>query len=182
VIVSPIRDDLEYGGVRAQLQATLAGARIPLQVDIGFGDVITPEAVKTEWKGLLNYPVAKLLSYPPETVIAEKLEAAVALGIGNSRMKDFYDLHWLWLSEHMSFDRVVLSEAVRATFERRGTELPEEPPLALTAEFAEDLGKNTQWNAFLKKNNLSAPPFPQLIPQLSDFLMPVIQTQTQGKG
>lgn len=178
VNVSPIREDVKYGGVRAQLLATLDGARIPLQVDIGFGDIITPAAVESEWGGLLDYPVATLLSYPPETVIAEKLEAAVVLGISNSRMKDFYDLYWL--SEHMSFDSGILSQAIHATFDRRGTKLPEEPPLALTAEFAEDPGKNTQWGAFLRKNKLTAPSFPQIIPRLSDFLMLVIQSQNTG--
>lgn len=172
VTTAPIRDDMDYGGVRANLKATLAGARIPLQVDIGFGDVITPKPIENQWEGLLNFPAASLLVYPPETVIAEKLEAAVTLGIRNSRMKDFFDLHWL--SNHQVFDRATLTEAVRATFARRGSSFPDSAPLALTSEFAEDPAKNVQWNAFVRKGSLTAPVFPDTIARLADFLMPVI--------
>ena len=91
----PIREDAAYGGVRAVLTAHLAGARLNLLIDVGFGDTITPTAIEAEWLNLLDFPVARLLIYPPETVIAEKLEAAVQLDINNSRMKDFYDLNWL---------------------------------------------------------------------------------------
>jgi hypothetical protein len=91
----PIRDDQRYGGVRVTIPISLAGARIRIQIDIGFGDTITPEPQEHVWHELLGYPEARLLAYPPETVIAEKLEAAVQLDIDNSRMKDFYDLDWL---------------------------------------------------------------------------------------
>lgn len=179
VKVEPIRKDQRYGGVRATVKVGLDGAEVLVQVDVGFGDAITPAPVETTWRELLGFPEARLLAYPPETVIAEKLEAAVELEFANSRMKDFYDLYWL--SEHMSFDRVLLSEAVSATFARRGTELPSEAPLALSPEFAEDSGKNTQWNAFLKKGKLSAPPFPQIISRLAEFLLPVIQAYDVGQ-
>lgn len=169
----PIRLGLDYGGVRANLLVFLAGARMSLQIDVGFGDVVSPGPQQAEWRSLLDFPPVNLLAYPPETVIAEKLEAAVELQWANSRMKDFYDLYWL--SEHMSFDRALLSEAVRATFARRGTELPIETPLALTSEFAEDSGKNKQWEAFLGKNKLTAAPFPEIILRLRQFLMPVMQ-------
>ncbi|NNC89806.1 MAG: nucleotidyl transferase AbiEii/AbiGii toxin family protein [Akkermansiaceae bacterium] len=172
VTVEPIRDDLEYGGVRAHLRATLAGARIPLQVDVGFGDAITPGSVESAWTELLDFPAASLLMYPPETVVAEKLEAAVSLGIRNSRMKDFFDLHWI--SGHMRFDRTTLARAVHATFERRGTAIPSEPPLALTAEFGNDPAKITQWNAFLRKSSITAPPFPEIISTLAPFLTPLL--------
>jgi len=149
VHTAPIREDMDYGGIRARLQASLDGARIPLQVDIGFGDAITPAPVETEWSGLLEFSAARLLAYPPETVIAEKFEAAVTLGIGNSRMKDFFDL--LWLRNHQSFDRDQLRAAIQATFNRRGTDFPEEAPLALTSEFGNNPTKIIQWNAFLRK-------------------------------
>jgi len=120
-----IRDDLAYGGVRAVLTAYLAGARFFLQIDVGFGDVITPEAVEAEWPELLDFPGARLLIYPPETVVAEKLEAAVALGLDNSRMKDFFDLHWL--SRNQTFDGTLLIKSLHATFERRATAIPANP-------------------------------------------------------
>lgn len=105
-------------------------------------------------------------------MIAEKLNAAVELGIGNSRMKDFFDLDWL--CRHMEFNHTTLHAAIRATFASRGTEWPEEPLLALTAAFAEDRGKLTQWSAFLRKNQLTADPLPVIIGRLHGFLHPVL--------
>lgn len=176
--VAPIRTSLDYGGIRAMLVAELAGARIPLQIDIGFGDAITPSPAVIEWSGLLGFPVARLLAYPPESVIAEKLEAAVILGIGNSRMKDFYDL--LWLSNHQSFASDLLGKAIAATFARRGTELPAELPLALTAEFGGDAAKVIQWNAFIRKGKLDAPPFFEVIGRIRMFLAPYFETNRFG--
>jgi hypothetical protein len=174
-----IRDDLTYGGVRAVLKVRLAGARISLQIDVGFGDAITPEAIMTDWRELLDFPVARLLAYPPETVIAEKLEAAVTLGMQNSRMKDFYDLHWL--REHQSFDGGLLLAAVEATFARRGTVIPSAPPTALSAVFSRDDGKTLQWNAFRKKGLLDAPALPEVIARLSEFLLPILSGEVRGK-
>ena len=169
---APIRGDVEYGGIRVRLQASLAGARIPLQIDVGFGDVITPAALESEWEGLLNFPAASLLVYPPETVIAEKMEAAVTLGIRNSRMKDFFDMHWL--CRNMSLDAEVLKCALDATFARRQTELPEGVPLALTDGFALDPSKQTQWKAFLRKSDLEFIEFGEVITELRDFIMPLL--------
>jgi hypothetical protein len=107
---------------RAKVEVHLAGARLSIQIDVGFGDDITPGAVEKEWHELLPFPRARLLVYPPETVIAEKLEAVVTLGMDNSRMKDFYDLHWL--QAHVPFEGDVLTEAVINTFKRRGTQIP----------------------------------------------------------
>lgn len=144
-----IRHELKYGGVRAILRATLDGARIALHIDVGFGDAVSPKPRQGEWKGLLDFSAADLLVYPPETVVAEKLEAAVMLGMRNSRMKDFFDLDWL--CRHMEFDHATLRKAIVATFDRRGTEFPVEAPLALTQAFGTDAGKTTQWKAFLRK-------------------------------
>ncbi len=90
--VSRIKEDADYEGVRVQFHATLARARIPMQLDIGFGDVITPGPTDIEYPSLLDFPAPVLRAYPKETVVAEKLEALTALGLLNSRMKDFYDL------------------------------------------------------------------------------------------
>jgi predicted nucleotidyltransferase component of viral defense system len=117
--VGPIREEQEYGGVRAIVVARLASARVRLQIDIGFGDAITPAAVEVEFPTLLDFPPPRLRAYPPATVVAEKLEAMVQLGIANSRMKDFYDI--VVLSRMFEFDGQLLVQAIRATFERRKT-------------------------------------------------------------
>ncbi|MGE9268248.1 MAG: nucleotidyl transferase AbiEii/AbiGii toxin family protein, partial [Verrucomicrobiales bacterium] len=157
----------------------LAGARLSLQIDVGFGDAITPEAVEGEWQELLDFPAARLLIYPSETVIAEKFEAAVTLGLENSRMKDFFDLYWLGL--HQSFSGDLLIASVAATFERRETPLPAEPPLALTKTFSGDSGKQLQWNAFRRKGMLSAPDLSEVIESLSTFLAPLLTGEARGQ-
>ena len=169
---SQIREDQRYEGVRITIKVTLAGAIVPAQVDIGFGDAITPAPVELTWQDLLGFPEARLLTYPPETVIAEKLNAAEELGMDNSRMKDFYDLDWL--CQNMEFDHALLGLAIRTTFERRGTALPETTPVALTQEFATDTMKVTQWKAFLRKNRLEAETLDAVIQRLHDFLNPVL--------
>src|SRR3546814_7634954 len=107
----------DLAGVRVRTSATIAGARLPIQIDIGFGDAITPEPVEIEYPALLEAPAPVLRAYPPETVVAEKLEAIVSLGVANSRMKDFYDL-WM-IAQTFTFEGVVLTNAVQQTFERR---------------------------------------------------------------
>lgn len=168
---SAIRDDQRYGGIRVLVPVSLAGARARIQIDIGFGDAVTPGPEEHIWHELLGYPAAKLRTYPPETVIAEKLEAAVQLDIGNSRMKDFYDLDWL--ARHRIFDFETLQNAIIRTFENRQTELPLEVPFALTEAFSSDAGKQIQWNAFLRKNRLEARQLDQVIARIRGFLLPV---------
>jgi hypothetical protein len=132
-----IKEDADYEGVRVTFTALLDKARIPIQIDVGFGDAITPGPVDTPYPTLLDLPAPHLLAYPRETVISEKLEAIVKLGIANSRMKDFHDLHSL--STTFEFDGKILAEAVRVTFEHRRTDLPADgTPLAFTREFYED--------------------------------------------
>lgn len=117
VQVGEIREDNLYQGVRVTLMAGLGKARVPIQVDIGFGDVVTPKAVQTDFPTLLDLPAPRLAIYPKETVVAEKFQAMVKLGMANSRMKDFYDV-WT-LSREFDFDGGVLSTALQATFKRR---------------------------------------------------------------
>lgn len=147
--VGPIRIDVAYGGIRATLNAFVAKAKVRLQVDIGFGDAITPEAEVVELPTLLDFPSPKMRAYPRETVVAEKVEAMVKLGIANSRMKDFYDI--AVLCRDFAFDGKVLAEAIEATFAQRETQRPAGLPLALTSEFGKDPTKNIQWNAFIRK-------------------------------
>ena len=150
--VGPIREDQEYGGVRVEVFARVTAARVRLQVDVGFGDAITPEPVQMELPVLLDFPTPHLLVYPRETVVAEKLDAIVQLGTTNSRMKDFYDL--AVLARRFEFDGTLLVRAIRATFERRKTPLPMALPIGLTSEFAADPSKTTQWTAFVRKTGV----------------------------
>ena len=165
-----IKEDDEYEGIRVRLDARLGDARIPLQVDIGFGDAITPEAVDIVYPTLLDQPAPTVRAYPRETVVAEKFQAMVTLGIANSRMKDFYDL-WI-LATQFEFDGTTICQALQATFSRRQTDLPTETPLALTQEFATDRNKATQWLAFLRKGRLldEALPLSDVINLLAPFL------------
>lgn len=151
--VRPIREDQEYGGTRVTLKAGVAEAQVRLQVDIGFGDAVTPEAVEIEFPALLSFPTPRLRAYPRETVVAEKLEAMVQLGMANSRMKDFYDL--AVLSELFEFDGDLLVKAIRATFSRRGTPLPDGVPVALSGDFTGDPAKARQWAGFASKSGVT---------------------------
>jgi hypothetical protein len=177
-----IKEDADYEGVRVTFTALLDKARIPIQIDVGFGDAITPGPVDTPYPTLLNLPAPHLLAYPRETVVSEKLEAIVKLGIANSRMKDFHDLHSL--STTFEFDGKILAEAVRITFEHRRTDLPEDGmPLAFTPEFYEDEGKVKQWNAFCTKNSpyIARTEFKSIITQLTSFLGPVIRCARENR-
>ena len=166
-----MKEEEQYEGLRLKLIARLAAARIPVQIDIGFGDAITPGPERTQYPALLDFPAPSLTVYPRETVIAEKLQAMVHLGIANSRMKDFYDIRSL--ARQFSFSGARLAAAIAATFTRRQTELPTESPLALTPAFSTDKQKQTQWKAFLRKTRLDASlDLPQITDELAEFLLP----------
>ncbi len=172
-----IKEDADYEGVRVTLKAFLDKAGIPIQIDIGFGDAMRPGPVETEYPTLLDLPGPHLLTYPRESVVSEKLEAMVKLGIANSRVKDFHDLHSLCTT--FEFDGQTLVEAVRATFAQRGTELPVDgTPLAFTPEFYEDKNKLKQWTAFYSKNKsyIQELAFKDVIARLTSFLVPVIMS------
>jgi len=173
VSVQPIREDNIYDGLRVRLLATLGSARISLQVDVGFGDVITPAPRELPFGSLLDLPAPVLRTYPPETVVAEKLDAIVKLGMGNSRMKDYFDL-WT-LSETMTFEFAALHQAVTATLERRSTPMPTELPIGLSDEFSSDPTKEAQWSAFLRKmgTGVTAPALPVIVARIRDFALPL---------
>jgi hypothetical protein len=139
----PIREDNRYGGLRVNLMALLEKARIPLQIDVGFGDKITPGPEQIAFPSLLGQEVSRLFAYPKETVIAEKLEAMVSLGEANSRMKDFYDIHFLFI--HYAFDGDILRQAIAATFAVRGTVLPTGEIYTLSAEYSRDPARQRLW-------------------------------------
>jgi predicted nucleotidyltransferase component of viral defense system len=172
LVAAPIREEMGYGGVRVQTHAVLDGARIPIQIDIGFGDVITPGPVEIMYPVLLDAPAPHLRAYPVATVVAEKFNAIVVLGIANSRLKDFYDL-WL-ISRTFEFDGAELSAAVLRTFERRGTPVPADVPTGLTRFYAEEW--NTRWRAFLNREHMNAAPdnLNQVLEDLRRFLVPLM--------
>ena len=152
---SVIRKEAGYSGVRVDLLAALDGARIALQVDIGFGDAVTPAPKLVDYPVLLTgLPAPQLRAYPKYTVVAEKLHAVCLLGMANTRMKDYFDL-WVLLTEG-GLDAAELQRAVEATFARRKLALPLAVPMGLSDAFAQDAAKQRQWSAFLKKNQLQA--------------------------
>lgn len=150
---SVIRKEAGYGGVRIDLLAKLDGARITLQVDIGFGDAVTPAPESVRYPVLLDdLPAPQLRSYPKYTVVAEKFHAVCLLGMANTRLKDYFDL-WVLLTER-TLDSTELRRAVEATFARRLLPVPNAVPSGLSDTFAQDAVKRAQWAAFLKKNRL----------------------------
>lgn len=171
VSVEPIRERQDYGGYRVKLLARLGTARLSLQVDIGFGDAVTPEIVEAEYPTLLAFPAPRLRMYPRETVVAEKFEALVRLGTANTRLKDFLDL---WeMAQSFDFDGESLASAVDATFKRRRTPLPAGTPVGLSPEFAADDQRRRQWSALVSRAGGSGPAeFESAVATLRRFLLP----------
>lgn len=167
LVVAPIRDDMDYGGIRAKFRAELGNIRIPVQIDIGFGDAITPGPERHLYPTLLDgIPGVELNTYPISTVIAEKFEALVRLDAQNTRMKDFFDLDFLLAGG--ACDQQVLEVAIRATFKRRGSAMPTETPTGLTDSFARE--KREMWSAFLRKNGLVGDDFGAVVDRLRETL------------
>ncbi len=170
-----IRLEAKYDGVRVRPRAYLGKAVIALQVDVGFGDVIKPAPASITYPTLLDFPAPTLLGYPPETAIAEKFEAMVSLDVRNTRLKDFLDI-WL-LAERRDFEEVRLAEAIQATFERRGTQLPAEIPIALTSGYYDLPARHQQWQAYLRKGRIEGAPdnLADAAQVIARFLMPVVE-------
>lgn len=175
VVATEIRDEQEYGGIRVKLVAMLGNARIPMQIDVGFGDAITPAAAVHPYPTLLDQDTPQLRMYPPETVVAEKLEAAVARGMLNSRMKDYYDL--LVIFQTCEFDEQVLARALAATFKRRQTELPADVPVGLSDAFGRDADARRLWREFLRRLQIEGAPgeLGEVVITLRENLWPMIQ-------
>lgn len=169
VAVREIREDARYGGLRVTLHGALGSVISRVQLDVGYGDAVTPGPEEVSLPLLLDgLPAPRLQAYPRETVVAEKLEAIVMLGMINSRMKDYFDL--LALLREGAMDPATLTRAIVATFHRRGTTVPDALPIGLTAEFAQDVQKRDQWDGFLKRNRLVAPALETAIEELAGFL------------
>jgi predicted nucleotidyltransferase component of viral defense system len=162
--IEAIREEVEYGGSRLRTTAALAGARIPITVDIGFGDAVEPGVEDIDLPVLLNMPSPHLRAYPIETVIAEKFHAMVALGRANSRMKDYYDV-WM-LTSAFEIDPERLRRAMVATFWRRNTVLPTKAPDGLSDAFGADPGKQRQWDAFARNLTVAVPELRDIVSEL----------------
>jgi predicted nucleotidyltransferase component of viral defense system len=175
-----IVEDADYEGVRVRFRGKLGTARITMQVDIGFGDIVVPPAQAIDYPTILESQGLHLLGYSRESVVAEKLEAMVRLGALNSRMKDFFDI-WL-LCRQFDFNGRTLAKAIQTTFSNRRTPLPARP-LALTKTFTEDLSKATQWQGFIRKGRLDDAPggLAELVQVIATFLLPVTEALAAGR-
>jgi len=174
VKVQAIREDNSYGGTRITLVARIGSARCALQIDVGFGDAVTPGPLTVTYPTLLgDFRAPTLRVYPVYTVVAEKYQAMVMLGQANSRMKDFFDL--AVIARRTQLDGATLAAAIAATFARRQTALPIERPLALTTQFSADAAKLRQWQAFLSKNRIDAASLGDTVALLHDLLWPPTQ-------
>ena len=169
-----IREDNTYGGTRIALVARIGSARCALQIDVGFGDAVTPGPQTVTYPTLLDdFESPTLRVYPVYSVISEKYQAMVMLGQANSRMKDFFDL--AVIARRTELDGATLATAIAATFARRQTALPTERPMALTKQFSEDAAKLRQWQALLNKNRIGAASLGDTVALLDDLLWPPTQ-------
>lgn len=167
--LEPIRLDDDYGGHRVTLMARMGAARLRVQVDIGVGDAVVPAPQWIEYPSLLDLPKPRLRAYTPATVIAEKFHAITVLGMLNSRLKDYYDLYSL--SRGCDATPTAIANAIVATFQRRNTVVPDTWPVGLTSEFALDVVKRRQWDAFLEKSRVAGPSLAQVIDAIRHLLL-----------
>ena len=168
-----ITEDADYHGIRLRIPASLAGARSHVQVDVGFGDVVTPGPQETVFPALLEQiPAPVVAAYSVETVVAEKFEAMINLSLINSRMKDFFDLGWL--ARTKSFEGATLEEAIGNTFRRRGT-IFRPNPVVFEPSFAADETRQRRWSTFLRQSRLSDAEgsFESVMEVVRAFLKPV---------
>lgn len=174
-----IREAQAYQGIRLKLIAMLATARIPVQVDVGFGDAVTPAAKSAKLPTILDLPAASMKVYPKETVVAEKFEAMVKFGLANSRMKDFWDLDQM--VREFAFDGSLLQKAIRATFANRQTELPTVLPVSFTIDFTKDKRILSLWSGFIRRNRIdTSKELAVVVENLGEFFFPLIAAEASG--
>ena len=179
--IEEIREAEVYQGLRVKIPGRLGNIRLNLSVDVGFGDAIVPDPDKAVYPVLLDLPHPEIKIYPKETVVAEKVDAMILLGIRNSRMKDYFDL-WT-LAKRFSFDAALLAKAIMATLERRGRELSSHRLSGLQDEFADNPNKQTQWKAFLRRTVPEQLDLElgEVVPAIRVFLAPVLESVVLGK-
>lgn len=169
--IDRIREETEYGGLRLKGVALIDGARVRIVIDVGFGDATEPEPEELDYPVLLDQPAPRLRGYARETVIAEKLQAMVMLGLANTRMKDYFDILTLLDAQPPDHDRLV--RAIRATFTRRRTAIPAEVPDGLSGVFATDPERMRQWDRFTADLVASPISLVDVVARLREALMPV---------
>lgn len=173
-----IKEEADYEGVRVTFVGWLGKARVHMQIDIGFGDVVTPEPVAVQYPVILDFPAPALRGYPRESLIAEKFQAMATLGEINSRMKDFYDI--FTLAMNFDFDGRTLQQAIEQTFRQRQTSLPADRPVAFTQDFV--IQKSPLWTAFLRRiNRTQHDDFGCVVSALEQFLMPPVQASVHAQ-
>lgn len=167
-----IKEDQDYEGVRIRLRAMLQNARIDLQIDIGFGDLVVPPAAMAEFPALLDSPAPRMRVYPKETAFAEKLQTIVARGLANSRLKDYLDL---WMLSRSGIDETSLAQAIRSTFSHRGTAIPRELPPGLSPAFSKNPDRAKQWAALIQRVSATAGPanFADTVSDLAIYATPL---------
>lgn len=177
-----IRDQAEYDGIRVKIEYRIGKTGQYVQIDIGFGDAITPPSNEVQYPSILKMPQSRMQSYPQETVIAEKVEAMVSLGIANSRMKDFFDIYIL--SEKFGFEGNLIQEAITKTFSRRNTNIPDGTPVALSEDYYKDPVAQAQWFGFLKKYELDRvltyQDLEEVINCIKKFIIPIFDSINRG--
>ncbi|MEA3364269.1 MAG: nucleotidyl transferase AbiEii/AbiGii toxin family protein [Candidatus Hydrogenedentes bacterium] len=179
--IEEIREAEVYQGLRVRIPGRLGNTRLNVSVDVGFGDAVVPDPEKSDYPVLLDLPHPEMKTYPRETVVAEKVDAMIVLGLRNSRMKDYYDL-WT-LAQRFPFDAALLAKAIDATLKRRGRELPSQLPPGLQDEFAANPTKQTQWKAFLRRTipDQAGLELGEVVPAIREFLAPVLESIVLGK-
>jgi predicted nucleotidyltransferase component of viral defense system len=173
-----IREEQEYGGIRLKTIAYLGKMRIPITVDIGFGDALTDRNYTIDYPSLLDMPLATVRAYPPATVVAEKFQAIVALGLVNNRMKDYYDLWAIHNSQRIKVKE--LDAAIQATFERRGTDIPREIPIGLSDDFVNDEQKIRQWRAYVASIDLKGLSLDTVVDAIWSYIAPACERLTSA--
>jgi len=177
-----IRENQVYQGYRFRVKGNLGNAKIHIQIDMGFGDIVTPDPIWVDFPTVLDEENPKILAYTLETAIAEKYQAMINLDLLNSRMKDFFDV-W-FLSSNLEFEGATIKKAIEQTFERRRTKLPAEKPVVFKELFYADENKVTQWRAFKKKIEHEELPsdFQTVIQKVEKFLWPPTESIIQGEN
>lgn len=180
VVGELIRAEELYSGVRVSFLGKIGGSRIPMQVDVAFGDSLAAPPVEIAFPSLLGMHPPLLRAYRMETTVAEKFDALLSLGILNSRMKDYFDL-W-FLSKNFAFDGALLAASIQSTCARRGHNLHPFAPLGLTEEFGNDPSRQAVWNAFWRKSVRMDPKLPllEVVTFAADFLLPPMLAAAKG--
>lgn len=168
-----IREDQVYGGMRLRTIAYLGKTQIPITIDIGFGDAMTEPEYTIDYPSLLDLPTGTIRAYSPATVLAEKFQALISLGLANGRMKDFYDMWEIPRSTEITKEELLT--AVEATFARRETKVPDARPEALTVAFTEDSLKIQQWQAYAASVDLDGVELASVTDAIWELFKPICE-------